>query len=182
MSNRKTLSKGLRFDIFKRDGFICQYCGQRPPDVVLEVDHITPVARGGTNDNMNLITSCEDCNRGKGAKLLSKVQRPDADLAFLETQQEVAELRRYQQAQELRRAAIDECVETLQGVWDDYAGLGWSPAGHIIRKMLNKYEPEMIENAFVAVAPKVAGGYIREGEWVKYLWGVLKTMSLEADK
>jgi HNH endonuclease len=180
MAKRKSLSKGLRFDIFKRDGFVCQYCGNRPPDVILEVDHITPVARGGTNDNMNLITSCEDCNRGKSAKLLNKVQRPDADLAFLETQQEVAELRRYQKAQELRRAALNECVETLQRVWEDYAGLGWAPADHVIRKLLINNDPEMVERAFTAVAPKVAGGYIKNNEWLRYLWGVLKTMKAEA--
>ena len=48
---------------------MCQYCGQSAPDVVLEVDHIVPVAEGGDNDIMNLITSCRDCNRGKVRKL-----------------------------------------------------------------------------------------------------------------
>lgn len=36
------------------------------PDVILEVDHIKPVAEGGNNGMLNLITSCRDCNRGKG--------------------------------------------------------------------------------------------------------------------
>ena len=66
MAERKQLSKGTRFDIFKRDGFMCQYCGRQPPEVVLHVDHITPVIEGGTNDPMNLVTSCRDCNLGKG--------------------------------------------------------------------------------------------------------------------
>jgi hypothetical protein len=39
--------------------------------VILNVDHIMPVAEGGTNDIMNLITSCFDCNSGKGARQLS---------------------------------------------------------------------------------------------------------------
>ena len=63
---RKSLTKKLRFEIFKRDSFTCQYCGRSAPDVVLEVDHINPVKRGGKNDILNLITSCFDCNRGKG--------------------------------------------------------------------------------------------------------------------
>lgn len=67
---RKSLSKKKRFDVFKRDSFKCQYCGKSSPDVVLEVDHIKPVIEGGTDDITNLITSCFDCNRGKGAKLL----------------------------------------------------------------------------------------------------------------
>lgn len=68
---RKDLPKSIRFEVFKRDSFTCQYCGRMAPDVVLEVDHINPVANGGTNDIINLVTSCKDCNRGKGKKLLS---------------------------------------------------------------------------------------------------------------
>lgn len=44
---------------------MCQYCGKTPPDVSLEIDHIKPVSKNGTNDINNLITACFDCNRGK---------------------------------------------------------------------------------------------------------------------
>lgn len=64
------ITKKLRFEVFKRDSFTCQYCGQMAPDVVLEVDHINPVKHGGKNEILNLITSCMDCNRGKGARKL----------------------------------------------------------------------------------------------------------------
>jgi len=69
---RKAISKGIRFDVFKRDGFACQYCGRTPPDVILEIDHIQPVAKGGDNDIMNLVSACVACNRGKGAKVLTE--------------------------------------------------------------------------------------------------------------
>lgn len=68
---RKKLSKKLRFEVFKRDCFTCQYCGKKAPDVVLHVDHIKPVSKGGKNDILNLITSCYSCNLGKGARELS---------------------------------------------------------------------------------------------------------------
>lgn len=71
---RKPLGKKLRFEVFKRDGFTCQYCGRMAPTVVLEVDHINPVKEKGTDNIMNLITSCFDCNRGKGCKTLSDNQ------------------------------------------------------------------------------------------------------------
>lgn len=71
MAKRKAISKKLRFEVFKRDKFTCQYCGKSAPNVILEVDHIKPVAKGGTNDIMNLITSCRDCNRGKSDKEIS---------------------------------------------------------------------------------------------------------------
>lgn len=71
MTKRKSISKKDRFNVFKRDLFTCQYCGNTPPSVILEVDHITPVSKGGDNDIDNLITSCFDCNRGKGAEELN---------------------------------------------------------------------------------------------------------------
>ena len=71
MAERKSISKKIRFEVFKRDAFTCQYCGRTAPEVILEIDHINPVANGGNNDLMNLITSCYDCNRGKGKRTLT---------------------------------------------------------------------------------------------------------------
>ena len=71
MAERKPISKKMRFEVFKRDNFTCQYCGRHAPDVVLECDHIKPVAEGGKNTFLNLITSCMECNRGKGKTVLS---------------------------------------------------------------------------------------------------------------
>ena len=68
-----TASKKIRFEIFKRDGFKCAYCGKSPPAVVLEVDHIEPKARGGKDDINNYITACFDCNRGKRDIPLEKI-------------------------------------------------------------------------------------------------------------
>lgn len=70
-TKRVGLSNKIRFEVFKRDGFKCQYCGKSAPDVVLNADHISPVAKGGKNDLLNLITSCFECNSGKSDRLLS---------------------------------------------------------------------------------------------------------------
>jgi hypothetical protein len=70
MAERKAISKKIRFEVFKRDAFKCQYCGRSAPDVILNVDHIKPVKEGGTNHLTNLITSCFDCNSGKKDRLL----------------------------------------------------------------------------------------------------------------
>jgi hypothetical protein len=61
-----SLSPRSRFTVLKRDGFTCQYCGRKPPAVVLHVDHITSRYNGGSDDEGNLITSCAECNHGKG--------------------------------------------------------------------------------------------------------------------
>lgn len=95
MPERKQLSKKMRFEVLKRDKFTCQYCGRQAPDVVLNVDHITPVAKGGTNDITNLITSCFDCNSGKKDRVLSDdtvVKKQKAQLDMLQERREQIEM------------------------------------------------------------------------------------------
>ena len=70
-NKRKNIPNKLRFEVFKRDSFTCQYCGQSAPNVVLEVDHLLPVSKGSDNDILNLITSCWTCNNGKSNILLT---------------------------------------------------------------------------------------------------------------
>jgi len=183
MAKRKGIGKGLRFDVFKRDFFTCQYCGQKPPDIVLQVDHITAVALGGDNDIFNLVTSCESCNQGKKAKRLDISPRPDADLVWLEMQQELAELRRYQMAKAERDRLMNEIVEALQETWCSVSGFDWAPAKHVIQQAINKYSPDLVEEAFLIVAPKVAGGYVRSdsAEWLKYLHGTLKKIAVDGE-
>jgi len=70
---RKPLSKRVRFSIFARDEFTCRYCGRQSDEVKLVVDHLIPVSQGGTNEQENLITSCEECNQGKAAKTIEEI-------------------------------------------------------------------------------------------------------------
>ena len=81
---RKPVSKKLRFEVFKRDAFTCQYCGKKAPDVILELDHIVAVASGGGDDILNLTTSCRDCNSGKSDRALSNTAVLDKQRAQLE--------------------------------------------------------------------------------------------------
>ena len=60
------ISKSKRFQVFERDNFTCQYCGRRVPTVVLQVDHQIPQSQNGDSVISNLITSCSECNNGKG--------------------------------------------------------------------------------------------------------------------
>jgi len=65
----------LRWEVFERDNYTCQYCGQCAPNVKLEVDHVIPVADGGSNDMDNLRTSCYACNRGKAGLQVQRTHR-----------------------------------------------------------------------------------------------------------
>lgn len=106
-SKRKGLSKKVRFEVFKRDSFTCQYCGAHPPATILEVDHIVPVAGGGDNDEGNLVTACFNCNRGKSARSLSAVPQSLADKAA-EVSEREEQLRGYSQVMVARRQRLDD--------------------------------------------------------------------------
>ncbi len=49
----------------------CRYCG-RPLTSEYEVDHLTPISRGGTNSDGNMTLACLSCNREKGSKVLTE--------------------------------------------------------------------------------------------------------------
>jgi len=106
MRKRKSISKKIRFNIFKRDLFTCQYCGAVPPKVILELDHMTPVSKGGTNDKDNLVTSCFDCNRGKSNYSLSDVPT-SLKVKAKQTKEKEDQIEGYNQIMKAKRERIE---------------------------------------------------------------------------
>lgn len=98
MPARKALSKRTRFEVFKRDDFQCRYCGARAPSVLLHIDHIVPVADGGSNALENLISACDGCNLGKGAKGLGEKSPPVALDAANDLAEKTEQLLAYRKA------------------------------------------------------------------------------------
>jgi hypothetical protein len=127
---RKGLSKRQRFEVFKRDRFSCQYCGKSPPAVILEADHIVPLAEGGEDHERNLLTACQDCNRGKAAVPLSMVPRSLADQSK-ERQERQEQTRAYNDLLlELREAEIN----SVRRLWQHWtANCGWAEGTHADR-------------------------------------------------
>lgn len=69
---RALMTSMLRQQIKERDHYTCQICGasiEKEPNLLLEIDHIIPVSKGGLTAENNLQTLCWRCNRSKGAKL-----------------------------------------------------------------------------------------------------------------
>ena len=73
-----------RKNIFERDGYTCQYCGNSPPkgrkEAIqwmeknsLSLDHITPRSKGGKTTWENIVTCCFRCNSKKGDKTLESL-------------------------------------------------------------------------------------------------------------
>ena len=62
-----------RFNVFLRDRFACQYCGDAFPAHDLTFDHVVPRSRGGNSTWENLVACCHACNRRKGNRMLHEI-------------------------------------------------------------------------------------------------------------
>lgn len=117
--NRKPISKKLRFLIFKRDDFTCQYCGNHPPKVILELDHIKPISKGGDNSEDNLITACFNCNRGKSNELLEeKIPQIDNKKKILKEKED--QLKEYNNILKRKRIRIQNDIDLIQKHFSDH--------------------------------------------------------------
>jgi hypothetical protein len=114
------MKKTLRFKVFERDEFTCQYCGKKPPKVVLEVDHIYPKSKGGTDDILNLITACLDCNRGKRDTIIRNVKtKKEVQQAMDEAKEIELQLKKYYRYQRKKEEAKNEIIEELLFTWSE---------------------------------------------------------------
>lgn len=59
-----SIPRRLRFEILRRDGYRCRYCGSTDD---LVVDHVLPESLGGLTEAANLVTACQPCNAGKAS-------------------------------------------------------------------------------------------------------------------
>lgn len=105
---RQHIPKGLRHEVFVRDGFRCQECLRgREDGVKLEIDHIIPVAKGGTNDIDNLQTLCMECNRNKHT---NEWIAGETDLEILENEYSQLLSRKHEFEEKLAIATTEEDI------------------------------------------------------------------------
>jgi hypothetical protein len=153
---------------------------------VLEVDHIHPVSKGGTDDSMNLITSCFDCNRGKRAKVITDIApRPDADVAYMKNLQEAAEIARFVKVKRQRDKQRKFACEVLQESWTTCLTPGLMPTETTLCLWLDKYGPEEIEYAIHRSSPKYLNngfGWTESGAFNKLLKYVSAIMRNRAEE
>lgn len=116
MAKRKPISTRTRFEIFKRDRFACQYCGRQPPQVTLQIDHVVAVANGGDNSDVNLLTSCADCNSGKSDRPLTEVP-PPVKVQLAERRERAAQLKALNDFLAEQRCLEDFTIDMLGYQW-----------------------------------------------------------------
>lgn len=106
------VSKRVRYEVLRRDGFICRYC--KAGDKPLTVDHVIPVSLGGSDDPTNLVAACRECNQGKasthpGADLVADVDAKSA--AWVLALDKAVETRR------VRRTNLAQDAEAVIDLW-----------------------------------------------------------------
>lgn len=175
MKKRKPISKSKRFRIFSRDKFRCRYCGLESDRVTLVVDHIIPVAKGGTDDDSNLLTSCEDCNQGKSAKELGKIAPTVQDERLI--QQEMRE--QIAQAKIAKAAAIARSTtdSMILEFWGDQFG-DEHGRQHILSHMRNLVGEFGVQRVFswieIAAAKAIEKGLYTTASRLRYIHGIKK--------
>lgn len=177
MTARKSLSKKVRFDVFKRDVFTCQYCGSTPPSIVLEIDHIIPVSAGGDNCIDNLVASCFDCNRGKGALSLDVSPESLTDKASLIAEKR-DQLKAYEKLLKANKASITRKVTKINNIFMDSCDRQFSDIFKVsVRKFLEKLPfPEVEDSMEIAISKD-----LDPDNTIKYFCGICWTKIKDAD-
>lgn len=163
--------KRTRYEVLRRDNFSCRYCGASAPDVKLHVDHVTPVALGGSDDPSNLVAACADCNAGKSsvapnAELVDDVRRDALRWAKAVT----VAARLAAEAIEDRRAII-QAVRENAGYWNRPMAMPNNWEQTVLNYWDNGLDVSIINDAFdIAMAKKLEHEYDR----YPYFCGVMR--------
>lgn len=114
---RKPISNSVRFDVLTRFNFKCAYCGIGSNESVLEIDHLKPVSRGGTNDFLNLVACCRECNRGKYNKVLDWVNTFTIDSI---NKDEIVYIRYLSEITEQEKSDLQEVLQLFKNEFPNY--------------------------------------------------------------
>lgn len=117
------VSKRLRYEVLRRDNHACRYCGRTAPEVKLTIDHVVPVALGGSDEPSNLVTACQECNSGKSSAT------PDQPLVEDVSQDALRWSSAISDAANALLAARERTAATRQpfvDAWNDWTYQGWT--------------------------------------------------------
>lgn len=165
---RRAIRPLTRFEAFKRDAFTCQYCGSKPPAVVLHLDHVKPVASGGSNDLDNLLTSCLGCNQGKAARHLDVLPDSLSKRAEILKEKQL-QMREYAKMLRKEQRRVDKAIDKVQEIFDAKYYCRFTPASRrSVAMFLEKLgEKTVLMSADISVA-KMSNGL----SGFKYFCGV----------
>lgn len=166
------VSKRTRFEVLKRDDYTCRYC--RSTENELTIDHVSPVALGGSDSPENLVAACRDCNYGKSST------SPDAPTVADVAQDAL----RWAAAMKLARAQVAaetehrlEYIDFLVTHWEAHLdGTNWLPEDYELT--FGRWFKDGVPIEFVTEAITIAS-VRRNVDWSRamaYVAGVVRSM------
>ena len=184
MAKRNSITVKTRFEIFKRDKFTCQYCARTTPAVILEIDHVIPVSKGGDDSEENLITSCFECNRGKGDGLLNSILKDkNIHTETLILAEKELQLSEYNFIKEKIKEREDKEIDIIkdryikQFSYPNYAEEAFNKILSVVRKSLKYFSYiDILEYVDYAIerTEKDSRGEYHNVAAAKYLMGILR--------
>jgi hypothetical protein len=175
---RTAISKSVRFAIFARDGYARRYCGRQSDQSPLVIDHVTPVAQGGTNDPENLITACNDCNAGKAAKTPTQAAPTEHDRLRLsqERNEQISAL----ESAKAAMAAREEFRQLIVNLWCDLRNQDEADS-RTISLMAHFAHEHGIENVarWIEIAHTRLGPWAKDYKVAKYICGIRRNIIKE---
>jgi hypothetical protein len=170
------IGKRLRFEVLKRDGFRCRYCGASPVGALLQLDHVVPQSKGGTDDAANLVTACRDCNSGKSDVRLEESRLPTVTPAE-QLQEQAEQIRAYLEVQREVDEAKLEIADYLAGAWRTHCQE--DPLTTLYNRFIalaEQYPLPWLLDAITAVGQSMitGSGYSASVSRVKYFYGCLR--------
>jgi hypothetical protein len=171
------VSKRLRYEVLRRDNHACRYCGASAPDATLTVDHVLPIALGGTDTADNLVAACVDCNIGKSSS--SPEAQVVADVAAEALRWKAVTEEANRQLRE-KRDAQQQFAREAQALWDEWCGRWNQP-----RNAWGTFEQWYLHGVTVEDV-KYAAIATFEGYGVMYHWayfcGIIAKMLRQRDE
>lgn len=171
------VTKRTRYEVLRRDQHTCQYCGGKAPDVQLRIDHVEPVALGGSDKPDNLVAACQDCNAGKSSIA------PDSPLVIGLSDRAAAYALGMVDKMTKLRASIsefDDYFEAFRDTWERYTDRRGRPhplpadAQSSLYRWFRMGVPQLLYD--VAVGPAMVRTGLTNETRFKYFAGVVWNM------
>ncbi|MCC4266271.1 HNH endonuclease [Microbacterium schleiferi] len=175
------INKRTRFEVLRRDKFRCYYCGARGNETTgdgLTIDHVIPVALGGSDAATNLVAACGDCNAGKTSTAPDGETVDDLNI----------DVEQYKAARKLALDALEADIEAR----DAYVDQIWEEWDHIfpehardnrdVESVATSWFRNGVPVAIAAEAMNVAQrSRAPRGTKMRYAAGVVKNLMADAE-
>jgi hypothetical protein len=164
------ISKRLRFEVFKRDGFRCRYCGATVLAAVLHCDHVIPESKGGPTEAANLVTACVDCNLGKSNVPLDQ-RKLDPSVDIDAAKEHAEQIKAYLKVQKTIASTKRELETLALQHWEDRMGDWHYTLPRYLTLPLKEFGLAKVNEAIDVVAAK---GISNKLSQVRYFCGVIR--------